>query len=73
MVNVIFTSFNTEANYDGLYIYNGNSTASPQIASTNSGGNVPGGLPGAFWGTSIPEIITSSSPDGCLTFTICFR
>ena len=68
MVNVIFTSFNTESNYDGLYIYNGNSTASPQIASANTGGNVPGGLPGAFWGTSIPEIITSSSPDGCLTF-----
>lgn len=68
MVNVIFNSFDTEANWDGLYVYNGNSIAAPQISSTNPAGNVPGGLPGAFWGTSIPEVITSSSPDGCLTF-----
>jgi uncharacterized repeat protein (TIGR01451 family) len=68
MVNVIFDSFETEANWDGLYVFNGNSIASPQIASTNPAGNVPGGLAGAFWGTSIPEVITSSSPDGCLTF-----
>ncbi|WP_298140385.1 fibronectin type III domain-containing protein, partial [Flavobacterium sp.] len=68
MVNVIFNSFDTEANWDGLYVYNGNSITSPQISSTNPAGSVPGGLPGAFWGTSIPEVITSSSPDGCLTF-----
>ena len=68
MVNVIFTSFNTEPNYDGLYIYNGNSTASPQISSANPAGLAPSNLPGAFWGTSIPEIVSSTSPDGCLTF-----
>jgi hypothetical protein len=68
MVTVIFNTFDTETNWDGLYIYNGNSITSQQIASSNSGGNVPGGLPGAFWGTTIPEVITSSSIDGCLTF-----
>ena len=68
MVSVIFNSFETEGLYDGLYVYNGNSITSPQIASINPGGNVPGSLPGAFWGSDIPEIITSSSPDGCLTF-----
>ncbi|MEY4835846.1 MAG: hypothetical protein RI980_1961 [Bacteroidota bacterium] len=68
MVSVIFNSFDTEVNWDGLYVYNGNSIAAPQISSTNPAANVPGGLPGAFWGTSIPEVITSSSPDGCLTF-----
>ena len=68
MVSVIFNSFDTEANWDGLYVYNGNSITAPQISSTNPAANVPGGLPGAFWGTSIPEVITSSSPDGCLTF-----
>jgi len=68
MVTVIFNTFDTEANWDGLYVYNGNSITSPQISSSNPAGNVPGGLPGAFWGTTIPEVITSSSPDGCLTF-----
>lgn len=68
MVSVIFTSFDVESNYDGLYVYNGNSIAAPQIASTNPAASIPGGLPGAFWGTTINELFTSSSPDGCLTF-----
>lgn len=68
MVTVTFTEFNTEANWDGLYVYNGNSTSSPQIASTNGSGNVPGGVAGSYWGTTIPGPFTSSSPDGCLTF-----
>ncbi|MBN8643091.1 MAG: T9SS type A sorting domain-containing protein [Flavobacteriales bacterium] len=68
LVTVTFTEFNIEATWDGLYVYDGNSTAAPQISSGNLAGNVPGGLPGAFWGTTIPEPITSSSADGCLTF-----
>lgn len=68
IVTVTFTSFNTETNFDGLYVYDGNSTSSPQISSTNDGGNVPGGLPGSFWGTTIPGPFTSSDPSGCLTF-----
>ena len=67
-VTVTFTSFNTESNFDGLYVYNGSTTNSPQISSNNSGGNVPGGLPGSFWGTSIPGPFTSTDVSGCLTF-----
>lgn len=68
LTTVTFTSFNTEVNWDALYVFDGNSTSAPQIASTNAAGNVPGGLAGGFWGTEIPQPITSSSVDGCLTF-----
>ena len=68
VVTVTFTQFNTEVNFDGLYVFDGNSTAAPQIMSTNGPGFVPGGLPGSFWGNSIPGPFTSSAPDGCLTF-----
>ena len=68
LVTVTFTSFNTEATWDGLYVFDGSSVASPQIASTNPPSNVPGGLAGSYWGTTIPGPFTSSSPDGCLTF-----
>ena len=67
-VTVDFLTFDTEANWDGLYIYNGNSTNAPQISSDNPGGSVPGGLPGAFWGTDSPGTVTSTSVDGSLTF-----
>ena len=67
-VTVTFASFSTENQFDGLYVYNGNSTASAQIMSTNDGGNVPGGLPGSFWGSTIPGPFTSTDASGCLTF-----
>jgi hypothetical protein len=69
LVTVTFTTFDTEANWDGLLVYDGNSTNAPQLASTNGPG-IAGlaNLPGAFWGTTIPGPFTSSSPDGCLTF-----
>lgn len=68
VVTVVFDSFNTEATWDALYVYDGNTLAAPQISSENPIGNVPGGLPGGFWGTTIPGPFISSSPDGCLTF-----
>ena len=68
VVTVTFTSFNTETNWDGLYVFDGNSITAPQIASANPAGNVPGGLAGSYWGTVIPGPFTSSSPNGCLTF-----
>ncbi|MCZ8169177.1 fibronectin type III domain-containing protein [Flavobacterium sp.] len=68
LVTVTFTAFNTEANWDALYVFNGNSTAAPMIPSTNGAANVPGGVAGGYWGTAIPGPFTSSSPDGCLTF-----
>ena len=67
-VTVTFTAFNTESTYDGLYVFNGNSVAAPQIASANGAGNVPGGLAGSFWGTAIPGPFTSTATNGCLTF-----
>jgi gliding motility-associated-like protein len=68
VVTVTFNSFNTETNWDGLYVFNGNSILAPQVASLNGPGFVPGGLAGSYWGTAIPGPFTSSSPDGCLTF-----
>ncbi|WP_396137461.1 choice-of-anchor J domain-containing protein, partial [Flavobacterium sp.] len=67
-VTVTFTSFNTEINWDKLYVYDGNSTASPQIASTNGPGNGTVLLPGAFWGTTIPGPFEATGTSGCLTF-----
>ena len=69
VVTVTFTAFNTEANWDGLYVYNGNAVVLANlIASANPAGNVPGGLAGSYWGTAIPGPFTSTSADGCLTF-----
>ena len=68
VVTVTFTSFNTETNWDALYVFDGASITSPQIASTNAAANVPGGLPGGFWGATIPGPFTSTDPSGCLTF-----
>jgi gliding motility-associated-like protein len=53
-VTVTFTAFNTELNNDTLKVYNGSGTT--------------GLLLGTYSGTTIPPAITSSSPDGCLTF-----
>ncbi|HLF52446.1 DUF7619 domain-containing protein [Flavobacterium sp.] len=68
VISVTFTLFNTEAGHDGLYVYNGSTVTANQFVSANPAGNVPGGLSGAFWGTTNPGPFTSSSPDGCLTF-----
>lgn len=68
IVTVTFTEFDTETNWDGLYVFDGNSIGAPQIASNNPANNVPGGVPGSFWGNTIPGPFSSSSADGCLTF-----
>lgn len=68
LVTITFTAFDTEATWDALYVFDGNSINAPQIASTNGAGNVPGGLSGGYWGAVIPGPFTSTSPDGCLTF-----
>ncbi|MBD3583719.1 choice-of-anchor L domain-containing protein [Flavobacterium selenitireducens] len=67
-VTVTFTMFDTENNWDGLYVFDGDSTSDPMIASDNPAGNVPFGEPGAYWGNTIPGPFTASSADGCLTF-----
>ena len=68
VVTVTFTEFNTENNWDGLYVFDGNSINAPIISSGNTGGNVPGGLPGSFSGITIPGPFTSTAQDGSLTF-----
>ena len=68
LVTVTFTAFDTEDEYDGIYVYDGNSITAPQISSTNGFGFGPLTTPGAFWGTTIPGPFTSSSTSGCLTF-----
>jgi hypothetical protein len=69
LVTVTFTSFDTEATWDGLYVYNGNAVVPANIiASANPAANVPGGIAGSYWGTTIPGPFTSSDTNGCLTF-----
>ncbi len=68
IVTVTFTSFNVETTWDALYVFDGNSITSPQIASTNPAGNVPGGLAGGYWGTALIGPFTSTHDSGCLTF-----
>lgn len=63
-----FTAFETEAQFDALYVYNGSTTFAPMFASDNGPGNVPNGVPGGYWGNTIPGPFQSTSPDGCLTF-----
>lgn len=68
-VNVTFTSFDVESANDALYVYNGTTVTPPmQIASTNTAGNVPGGISGGYWGNTLPGPFTSTTLDGCLTF-----
>jgi hypothetical protein len=67
-VTVTFSSFDIETNWDGLYVFNGSSIVSTQISSSNGAGNVPGGLAGSYWGSTIPGPFTSSDLSGCLTF-----
>jgi hypothetical protein len=54
LLRVQFVSFNTESGYDFLTIFNGNSTAAPQLLNTS--------------GTTLPGTYTSSAIDGSLTF-----
>ena len=53
-ISVAFSQFNTEANYDYLYIYNGTSTSANLI--------------GQYSGTTSPGTVTATNADGALTF-----
>ena len=53
-ISVTFTQFNTEENYDYLYIYNGTSTSANLI--------------GQYSGTTSPGTVTATNADGALTF-----
>jgi PKD repeat protein len=56
-LSISFESFSTEQGYDNLIIYNGNSTAAPQLAN----------LQGTITGSALPSY-TSTASDGSLTF-----
>lgn len=66
-VRATFTSFSTEGGFDGLQIFNGPTTASPQISS-GAGFSSPTAPAGSFSGTTSPGIVTSTDPSGALTF-----
>ncbi|WP_264550827.1 S8 family serine peptidase [Flavobacterium sp. N2038] len=53
-INVNFTDFDLEQDYDYLYVYNGPTTSSP--------------LMGAFTGSNLPASLTSTATGGELTF-----
>ena len=53
-IKVAFSSFETENNYDYLYIYDGTSTSATQI--------------GSYCGTNSPGTVTATNADGALTF-----
>lgn len=66
---VVFSTFATENRYDGLSIYNGNSTAAPLINSGLPAGTNATTCPaGSFYGTNSPGTIISTAVDGSLTF-----
>jgi uncharacterized surface protein with fasciclin (FAS1) repeats len=74
LVTVTFTSFQTETNWDKLYVYDGPTTASPQISSGNGAGSGPCNTTGGFWGNlnaNLPGPFVSTHPSGCLTFNFC--
>ena len=54
ILEAVFTEFNTENNWDHLYIYDGTSTSATQI--------------GHYTGTNSPGTITASNSEGALTF-----
>jgi len=68
IVQVQFTSFSVENNWDYMQIFNGPEVTSPEITSsyTNPGfGLAP---TGSWTGTLSPGTVTSTHPSGCLTF-----
>lgn len=61
-----FTDFDVEADWDALYVFNGNSINSPMFASTNPA--TQAGFPaGGWYGTNLPGPFTSTHATGCLT------
>jgi hypothetical protein len=67
-VKVVFSTFSTESNFDGLSIFNGNSTGAPLINSGLPAGFSVACPAGSFYGTTSPGTIISSAADGSLTF-----
>jgi hypothetical protein len=54
-INLTFSAFSLEVNYDYVYIHNGNSIAAPLL---NSGGSTGNALPGPFVSTAVDGSLT---------------
>lgn len=68
-IRATFTSFSTENNFDGLMIYNGNSTGSPLLSSgLPAGFNATTAPAGSYYGNTSPGVVSSTAADGSLTF-----
>ncbi len=66
-VTVTFLSFNVEAGWDALYVYDGPDATYPMISSGNPATN--SGFPaGGYYGTTIPGPFSSTDESGALTF-----
>lgn len=66
---VVFNSFDTENNWDGLMIYSGTSSAGTLMPSGRAAGFLPQTCPADAWsGTTSPGSILSTAADGSLTF-----
>lgn len=71
-VVLTFNSFSTESGFDGMVIYNGNSTSAPMISSALGVGFSAVNCPaGSYYATTSPGTITSTAVDGSIT--IVFR
>jgi len=69
-IYLIFTSFNTENNWDGLSIFDGNSTAAPLISSGLPAGSSAATCPaGSFYGTTSPGTVTATGTCITIRFT----
>lgn len=65
-ITITFNSFNIEANWDALYIHNGNSTSFPLFSSGNPATSA--GFPaGGYYGTGNPGSFISTHETGCVT------
>jgi PKD repeat protein len=68
-VQMNFSYFNTENNYDGLMIYNGPDTTYPLISSIYPAGLNPITCPaGCYRGAAGPNLVKSTDISGALTF-----
>lgn len=63
-----FSAFQVENNWDGMQIYDGNSTAATQISSGANAG-IWGMPAGSFTNNNSPGLVEATSADGSLTFT----
>ncbi len=67
-VEIVFNTFNTESGNDGMVIYDGPTTTSPQILSAlPAGANATNCPAGSFYGTTSPGTIKSTDVSGAIT------